>query len=249
MHQKLYHVGKAGMDPNEIGIVVDGTINGEIEDVWNDTPSEQIKYWETVFSKYANQNLMIRLPEGALQNVSQQDVPCSFDVSIETLVHAAEKCGREELMVLFPAAGLSPERFSYLIGLFNAAAADSVVLCRVGMEISDPQTALMIGEYTAMMDFIIFQTEELTKRMYAIANDDARTVVCEYMQNGLFEQSPFCTFDSVGLGTLMLFAICQACSVKPRISFGAEGKPIEEPQGQKFCSENGIEWMLLDAAA
>ena len=69
------------------------------------------------------------------------------------------------------------------------------------------------------------------------------------MQDGIFEQSPFCTFDSVGLGTLLLFAICQANTAKKGICFGAAGKPIEEPQGQKFCRENGIGWMLFDAPA
>lgn len=232
------------------GILYDGKFPSKTERyIWEFAPEQQRSRWKGLFAACPQERVIIRLSGSILEDAQKKSVPLSFDKCMEMLIRAAESCGREELMVLFPSTGIPLDQLRCLISLFNIFAADSTLLCRTGVEIADPQAALMAEEYAKIADFIIFQTEELTKTMYAIANGDARRVVCKYMQDGIFEQSPFCTFDSVGLGTLLLFAICQANTVKQGICFGAAGKPIEEPQGQKFCRENGIGWMLFDAPA
>lgn len=249
MFQRLCHVRKNGIDSNGVGVVIDGTLDSGKNYVWDINLAEQAEYWKNVFCTYSDNNLMIRLPETLFRNMQYHDVPLTFDGWMTKLIFAAEKCDRQEIMFLFPVSGIAPEKFTYLLSIFDSIVADSTVLCRIGVEISDPQTALLSEEYAEAVDFIVFQTEELTKAMYQMASGDARSAVCEYMRDGIFEQSPFCSFDSVGLGTLLLLAMCRASAAKPGITFGVEGKPIEEPQGRKFCSETGIKWMLMEAQA
>lgn len=254
MVKMLYDVHKSGILPESSGIVLDGTLIGGNDDewegkyVWQLEPQQQIEQWKQIFIAYQNEKVMIRISAEAVTDGPQGDIPLSFDHLMCAMVSAAEMCGKEEVMILFP-SGISRERFSCLIHVFDSAVADSAVLCYTGVEISDPHTALYIDQYAELADFIIFQTEELTKEMYCMAIGDARAAVCAYMSDGIFEQSPFCSFDEVGLGTLLLLAMCRANAANHNIKFGVEGKPVEEPQGRKFCSENGIGWMLVEQQA
>ena len=61
------------------------------------------------------------------------------------------------------------------------------------------------------------------------------------MKNGWFEQSPFCSFDQTGLGTLLLFSIERARQKKHEIRIGLMGKPACEPVGIAFCRENKVD--------
>lgn len=163
-----------------------------------------------------------------------------FELQIRSIMHGAERGGCTLFSMLLPCGG-NVDEIGLLCGLVDGIAAESCVCCSLGIEIATPKAACEVQQYVGFTDFLVFDTEALTQKMYGISEGDAVDAVSYYMKNGWFEQSPFCSFDQTGLGTLLLFSIERARQKKHEIRIGLMGKPACEPVGIAFCRENKVD--------
>lgn len=170
-----------------------------------------------------------------------------FELQIRSIIKGAEQSGMQKISLLLPYSG-NWEEVRLLCALTDGIAAESVITCPLGLEITTPRAACVTKEYVATMDFLVFDTEALTQTMYGIAARDAEDAIDHYMREGLFEHSPFCSFDQTGLGTLLLLAIRGARAIKPTAGIGLKGKPAHEPVGLAFCRENKVDMLFTDRA-
>ncbi|MDY3619068.1 putative PEP-binding protein [Agathobaculum sp.] len=166
-----------------------------------------------------------------------------FELQIRSIMQGAERGGLHKIALLLPYSG-NVDEVRMLCGLTDGIAAEFLITCQLGIEVSTPRAACETREYAGLMDFLVFNTEALTQKMYGIPADGAEDAVEYYMQRGVFEQSPFCSFDETGLGTLLLLAIERARAIPARIRIGMMGKPVCEPVGQAFCRENKVDMLF-----
>lgn len=166
-----------------------------------------------------------------------------FELQIRSIMKGAERGGLQKIALLLPYSG-NVDEVRMLCGLTDGIAAEFLITCQLGIEVSTPRAACETGEYAGMMDFLVFSTEALTQKMYGIPDDGAEGAVAYYMRRGVFEQSPFCSFDNTGLGTLLLLAINRARAIPGKIRIGMMGKPVCEPVGLAFCAENKVDMLF-----
>ena len=166
-----------------------------------------------------------------------------FELQINSIFRGAEHSGRTQLSMLLPHTG-NVREISLLCSLVDSIAAEYNVCCLLGIEIPTPKAALCMREYLGLTNFFVFDTEALTHNLYGVSDGEAADAVAYYMRVGLFDQSPFCSFDQTGLGTLLLLAIGQVRAADHRIGIGLMGKPACEPVGLSFCKENAVEMLF-----
>lgn len=163
-----------------------------------------------------------------------------FELQIRSILHGAERGGCTLFSMLLPCSG-NVDEIGLLCGLVESIAAESSVCCALGIEISTPKAACEVQHYIGFTDFLVYDTEALTQKMYGISDGDAVDAVSYYIHRGWFERSPFCSFDQTGLGTLLLFSFDCARQKKHTIRIGLMGKPVCDPVGIAFCQENRVD--------
>jgi pyruvate,orthophosphate dikinase len=73
----------------------------------------------------------------------------------------------------------------------------------VGTMIELPRAALLAGEIAKSAEFFSFGTNDLTQTTYGLSRDDAASFIGAYQKLGIFEQDPFVTLDTTGVGELI----------------------------------------------
>jgi pyruvate, orthophosphate dikinase len=113
----------------------------------------------------------------------------------------------------------------------------------VGTMIELPRAALMAGEIAKSAEFFSFGTNDLTQTTYGLSRDDAASFIGAYQKLGIFEQDPFVTLDTTGVGELIKIAVERGRASRPGLKLGICGEHGGDPASIRFCHEVGLDYV------
>ena len=113
----------------------------------------------------------------------------------------------------------------------------------VGTMIELPRAALMAGEIAESAVFFSFGTNDLTQTTYGLSRDDAASFIGAYQRLGIFEQDPFVTLDTEGVGELIRIACERGRATRPGLKLGICGEHGGDPASIRFCHEVGLDYV------
>ena len=110
----------------------------------------------------------------------------------------------------------------------------------VGTMIELPRAALRAGEIAEEAEFFSFGTNDLTQTTFGISRDDAASFIEPYKQQGIFEQDPFVSLDTEGVGELVEIAAERGRKTRKDIKLGICGEHGGDPASIAFCQQVGL---------
>jgi pyruvate,orthophosphate dikinase len=113
----------------------------------------------------------------------------------------------------------------------------------VGTMIELPRAALLAGEIAKTAEFFSFGTNDLTQTTYGLSRDDAASFIGAYQKLGIFEQDPFVTLDTTGVGELIKIAAERGRAARPGLKLGICGEHGGDPASVRFCHEVGLDYV------
>jgi len=113
----------------------------------------------------------------------------------------------------------------------------------VGTMIEVPRAALKADRIAEIAQFFSFGTNDLTQMTLAFSRDDAGNFLKDYMEQGIYEKSPFQTLDQDGVGDLIKLAIQRGRSIKPKIKLGVCGEHGGDPASIGFFHNAGLDYV------
>src|SRR4051812_5817967 len=113
----------------------------------------------------------------------------------------------------------------------------------VGTMIELPRAALLAGEIAQSAAFFSFGTNDLTQTVYGLSRDDAASFIGAYQKLGIFEQDPFVTIDTTGVGELIKIAVERGRNSRPGLKLGICGEHGGDPASIRFCREIGLDYV------
>jgi pyruvate,orthophosphate dikinase len=113
----------------------------------------------------------------------------------------------------------------------------------VGTMIELPRAALMAGEIAKSAAFFSFGTNDLTQTVFGLSRDDAASFIGAYQRLGIFEQDPFVTLDTQGVGELIRIAVERGRATQPGLKLGICGEHGGDPASIRFCHEIGLDYV------
>jgi pyruvate,orthophosphate dikinase len=114
---------------------------------------------------------------------------------------------------------------------------------QVGTMIELPRAALRAGQIAETAEFFSFGTNDLTQTTFGLSRDDAASFLPAYQRNGILEQDPFATLDTVGVGELMQIAAERGRATRPNLKLGICGEHGGDPASIKFCETVGLDYV------
>ncbi|MBI5676600.1 MAG: pyruvate, phosphate dikinase [Nitrospirae bacterium] len=113
----------------------------------------------------------------------------------------------------------------------------------VGTMIELPRACVTSDEIAKVADFYSFGTNDLTQTVYGLSRDDAGRFLPFYVENGILEDDPFVTIDTVGVGAFMKIAVEKGRAVKKDLKLGICGEHGGEPKSVEFCHNIGLDYV------
>jgi pyruvate,orthophosphate dikinase len=113
----------------------------------------------------------------------------------------------------------------------------------VGTMIELPRAALMAGEIAQSAAFFSFGTNDLTQTVFGLSRDDAASFIGAYQRLGIFEQDPFVTLDTAGVGELIRIAAERGRAARPGLKLGICGEHGGDPASIRFCHDVGLDYV------
>jgi pyruvate, orthophosphate dikinase len=113
----------------------------------------------------------------------------------------------------------------------------------VGTMIELPRAALMAGEIAETAQFFSFGTNDLTQTVFGLSRDDAASFIGAYQKMGIFEQDPFVTLDTEGVGELIRIAVERGRKTRPDLKLGICGEHGGDPASIRFCHDVGLDYV------
>jgi pyruvate,orthophosphate dikinase len=113
----------------------------------------------------------------------------------------------------------------------------------VGTMIELPRAALLAGEIAKSAEFFSFGTNDLTQTTYGLSRDDAASFIGAYQRLGIFEQDPFVTLDTAGVGELIRIAAERGRATRPDLKLGICGEHGGDPASIRFCHDVGLDYV------
>lgn len=112
-----------------------------------------------------------------------------------------------------------------------------------GTMIELPRAALRAAEIAPLVDFFSFGTNDLTQTTYGISRDDAPAFLATYKRRGLYDDDPFATIDTRGVGELIKIAIERGRAANPNLVIGICGEHAGDPVSLHFFAGLGIDYV------
>jgi pyruvate,orthophosphate dikinase len=114
---------------------------------------------------------------------------------------------------------------------------------RLGVMVETPRAALRAGELAANSAFLSFGTNDLTQMTYGLSRDDAGRFMSTYVNLEVFEEDPFHTLDTDGVGELLLLASERGRAGNPNVVLSVCGEHGGDPASIGFCRDAGFDYV------
>ena len=113
----------------------------------------------------------------------------------------------------------------------------------VGTMIEIPRAAVRADEIAQQAEFFSFGTNDLTQMTLAFSRDDSGSFLDDYLEQNIYEKSPFQTLDRDGVGELVKIAIQRGKKTRPEIKLGVCGEHGGDPQSIEFFHQVGLHYV------
>lgn len=113
----------------------------------------------------------------------------------------------------------------------------------VGTMIELPRAALQAGKIAESAQFFSFGTNDLTQTTFGMSRDDAGPFIEVYRSKGIYENDPFASLDTEGVGELVEIAAQRGRTTRPEIKLGICGEHGGDPASITFCQHVGLNYV------
>jgi pyruvate, orthophosphate dikinase len=114
----------------------------------------------------------------------------------------------------------------------------------IGTMIELPRAALTAGRIAETARFFSFGTNDLTQTTWGFSRDDVEgSFFSRYLEQGIFESSPFETLDTEGVGRLVRLAAQEGRATRPDLQLGVCGEHGGDPESVHFFHHAGIDYV------
>ncbi|MFC7333173.1 pyruvate, phosphate dikinase [Rhodocista pekingensis] len=186
---------------------------------------------------------------------------CRLGISYPEIYEMQARAIFEAAVVVFQETGetVTPEIMIPLVGTRKELDILKAVIDRVATEVSQrsgrpleylvgtmielPRAALRAAEIARTAEFFSFGTNDLTQTTFGISRDDAASFLPDYQRTGIFEQDPFVTLDTDGVGELVQIAAERGRGARPGIKLGICGEHGGDPSSIYFCEKVGLDYV------
>lgn len=113
----------------------------------------------------------------------------------------------------------------------------------VGTMIEIPRAAVRAHDIAKEAEFFSFGTNDLTQMTLAFSRDDSGSFLDEYLQQRIYDRSPFQTLDTQGVGELIRIAVERGKKSRPDIKLGICGEHGGDPGSIDFFHDVGLHYV------
>jgi pyruvate,orthophosphate dikinase len=114
---------------------------------------------------------------------------------------------------------------------------------RLGVMVETPRAALRAGDIAHHAAFMSFGTNDLTQMTYGLSRDDAGRFMGEYVRQGVYDEDPFHTLDTEGVGELLTTGAERGRAVNPDVTLSICGEHGGNPESIEFCRDAGFDYV------
>jgi len=122
-------------------------------------------------------------------------------------------------------------------------AAGRKVAYQVGTMIELPRAALVADELAQDAKFFSFGTNDLTQTALGISRDDSARFLQAYIEQKIYDNDPFASLDTSGVGQLVAIAVEKGRAVNPNIKIGICGEHGGDPDSIAFFEKVGLDYI------
>ncbi|MEI6985490.1 MAG: pyruvate, phosphate dikinase [Rhodospirillaceae bacterium] len=177
--------------------------------------------------------------------IYEMQVRAIFQAAVDIMMAGGAPVAPE---IMVPLVGMRKE-LTIIKELIDRVAAEVVGVSgvalsyQVGTMIELPRAALRAGDIAHDAQFFSFGTNDLTQTALGISRDDAGTFMPDYRRLGIFEQDPFASLDTEGVGELLHIAVERGRATRPGLKVGICGEHGGDPASVHFCDKIGLDYV------
>ena len=114
----------------------------------------------------------------------------------------------------------------------------------IGTMIELPRACMTAGRIAEEADFFSFGTNDLTQTAWGFSRDDVEAAFFpQYLEQGVFQVSPFESLDAAGAGRLVSIAAWEGKEVKPSLDVGVCGEHGGDPESIHFFDSISLDYV------
>ena len=220
-------------------------------------PEEELERAETMLNRVrqlSEHNPMIG-HRGCRLAITHPEI---YEMQTKAILQAAveldrEKKARGKVKIMIPLIS-TVEEFTTLRKVVESAAdaafdeLGAKIEYQVGTMIETPRAALTSGEIAKHSDFFSFGTNDLTQTTFGFSRDDVEAkFIPKYLEEGIFQRSPFDSVDVAGVGRLVKLAVQEGRTSNPGLEVGICGEHGGDPKSIAFFAEAGLDYVSCSA--
>lgn len=114
---------------------------------------------------------------------------------------------------------------------------------RLGVMVETPRAALRAAEIAQHAAFLSFGTNDLTQMTYGLSRDDAGRFMSAYVSQGVYEEDPFHTLDTEGVGELLRIGAERGRRGRPDVTLSICGEHGGTRKAIEFCRAEGFDYV------
>jgi len=115
---------------------------------------------------------------------------------------------------------------------------------QLGTMIELPRAALLADRIARSAEFFSFGTNDLTQMTWGFSRDDVEaSFFATYLDNGIFDVSPFESLDTLGVGALVQMGTEKGRSTRPDLQVGVCGEHGGDPRSIHFFHAAGLDYV------
>lgn len=114
---------------------------------------------------------------------------------------------------------------------------------KLGVMVETPRAALRAEDIARHVSFLSFGTNDLTQMTYGLSRDDAGRFMSAYVQQGVYEEDPFHTLDTEGVGELLSIGAARGRAGRPDVTLSICGEHGGARSAIGFCRNEGFHYV------
>lgn len=114
----------------------------------------------------------------------------------------------------------------------------------IGTMIELPRACIIADDIAQIAQFVSFGTNDLTQTAFGFSRDDVEgKFFPSYVEQRIFQVSPFETLDVTGVGALVDMACQKGRASNPELELGICGEHGGDPMSVEFCHQVGLDYV------
>ena len=114
----------------------------------------------------------------------------------------------------------------------------------IGTMIELPRACIVADQIAEWAEFFSFGTNDLTQTAFGFSRDDIEgKFLPQYIEQRIFEGSPFAVIDEDGVGALVEMGVQKGREARPGMEIGICGEHGGDPRSIGFCHSVGLDYV------